>query len=94
MSASPPRPPARSLVGYEVAGRHGALGVVVDADEQEQPPMLVVEGGATGALVFHVPLSAVESVDGRVHLVRIDGDVASFVPSLREDGRVQLLLRD
>lgn len=84
-----------SLVGYRIAGRHGALGVVVFVLEgEDDPPLLVAEGGTTGALVFHVPLSAVERVDERERTAWIDEDVTSFVPSLREDGRVQLLLRD
>lgn len=95
MTSAPEHRDARSLLGYRVAGRHGSLGVVVELVELDDDlPLLLAEGGTSGALVFHVPLSAVERVDDRERTVWIDEDVTSFVPSLREDGRVQLLLRD
>lgn len=82
-------PPA--VVGYEALGRHGSLGVVVHVDESDrQEPALVVLGGVSYSLVYHVPWRCVRSVSERERRVVFELDLADFHARLREDGRVEL----
>jgi hypothetical protein len=84
-----------ALVGFRVDGRHGRLGVVIDngsdgrdAEESE----LLVRGGASDALYYHVPTSSVARVSTEKGTVTLDLDVIDFTPRLREDGSVDLHL--
>ena len=79
------------IVGFEALGRHGALGIVVDVEELgEQAPALVVRGGVSEALVYHVPWARVRAVSLRERQVVLDLDLADFDPLLRDDGIVEL----
>lgn len=81
------------IVGFEALGRHGALGVVVDADEGgERAPAIVVRGGISDSLVYHVPWASVRSISSKDRRVVLDLDLADFDPYLREDGTVDLRL--
>ncbi len=89
----PGDPGLSALVGYLVTGRHGPLGTVVEAEAGEEGEGdLVVRGGAHDALEFHVPASRLEPIDPGSHDVVTDVDVTDFVPRLREDGVVVLVL--
>ena len=79
------------IVGFEALGRHGALGVVVEVEELgEEAPVLVVRGGVSKALVYHVPWARVRAVSRTERHVVLDLDLADFDPFLRDDGIVEL----
>lgn len=84
-----------SLTGFRVDGRHGRLGVVIDAEsegrEVEQSEILV-RGGASDALYYHVPRAVVTVVSRERRTVTLDLDVIDFTPRLRDDGSVDLYL--
>jgi hypothetical protein len=83
------------LVGYTVLGRQGELGRVVDADEPDGEPdtaTIVVRGGVSDALVYHVPATQLVSVSRETGTVTADVDVADFVPSFGDGGTVELHL--
>lgn len=83
------------LVGYRVLGRQGELGRVVDAeglDEAPESSAIVVRGGVSDALIYHVPATRLVSVSRESRTVRVNVDVADFVPSLGDDGTVDLHL--
>jgi hypothetical protein len=86
--------PLEDVAGWTVSGRHGPLGRVVqpesadwDADEH---PLLLVRGGRSRALLFHVPLELVTVVARSRCEIRIDADVSDFSAHLRADGSVDL----
>lgn len=81
------------LVGYRMLGRQGELGHVVDLEGLEEVPessTLVVRGGVSDALVYHVPAVRLVSVSHETGTVRADVDVADFVPSFGDRGTVEL----
>lgn len=84
-----------SLTGFRVDGRHGRLGIVIDAEsegrEVEQAEILV-RGGASDALYYHVPTAVVTVVSRERRTVTLDLDVIDFTPRLRDDGSVDLYL--
>ena len=88
--------PVAEVAGWTVAGRHGRLGEVIEpgaddfeADETE----LVVRGGTSQALFFHIPVDLVTNVARSRCWIRVDADVADFAPHLRSDGSVDLYPR-
>ncbi len=86
---------AAALVGFRVDGRHGRLGTVVPADDRtaaDQISELLVRGGASDALTYHVPLSVVAAVSTESRTVMLDLDVVDFTPRLGDDGCVDLYL--
>jgi hypothetical protein len=80
------------LVGYRVLGRQGELGRIVGAESPGEPgsSTVVVRGGVSDALVYHVPATRLVSVSHQTGTVRADVDVADFVPSLGNGGTVEL----
>jgi hypothetical protein len=84
-----------SLVGYRVLGRQGELGRVVDHEGQVGAPessTLVVRGGVSNALIYHVPAARLIGVSRATATVSADVDVADFVPSFGDGGTVELRL--
>ena len=83
-----------AVVGFEARGRHGALGVVVAVDEDGdgRATALIVRGGVSEALVYHVPWPRVRTVSEETRTIVIDLDLVDFDPRLREDGTVELRL--
>lgn len=82
------------LVGFEVRGRHGVLGVVV-AVSAPQPGIgaeMRVQGGKSDALLYVIPVVQVSAVARERRMVVLDVDVGDFVPRLRDDGTVELRL--
>jgi hypothetical protein len=77
------------LDGFRVLGRSGVLGVVAAAEQPERN-LLIVRGGVSGALTYHVPLDHVRTVSPETRTVHLDLDVTDFVPSLRPDGKIEL----
>jgi hypothetical protein len=80
------------LVGYRLLGRYGDLGIVEGESSAGGELMLVVRGGVSRALVFHVPMRRTLDVSAQRRTVTVDVDVADFVPSLGDDGTVVLEL--
>jgi hypothetical protein len=82
------------LVGYEVRGRHGVLGVVVGVSPSEPGvgAEMRVLGGKTDLLLYVIPVVQVSAVARERRIVVLDVDVGDFVPTLREDGTVELRL--
>jgi hypothetical protein len=80
---------SRDLDGYRVLGRSGLLGVVDGARRGPRDPLLVC-GGVSGALTYHVPLSHVRDVSVENRTVSVDLDVTDFVPTLLPDGTIEL----
>jgi hypothetical protein len=82
------------VTGYRVFGRHGFLGTVVEMyrPDGELGGSMVVRGGISDALRFHVPTELVSHVSGRTRCVRIEVDVEDFAPRLIADGTVELHL--
>jgi hypothetical protein len=83
------------LVGYRVLGRQGELGRVVDAEGLDGAPessAIVVRGGVSNLLLYHVPATRLVGVSSDTRTVSADVDVADFVPSLADDGTVELRL--
>jgi hypothetical protein len=84
-----------ALIGYRVDGRHGRLGTVIDAEGEEreaEQSEILVRGGASDALFYHVPSSVVVDVSRERRTVTLDLDVVDFAPRLRDDGSVDLYL--
>lgn len=83
---------ARRLVAWTVTGRHGLLGNVVERERghSADDAHLLVRGGTTDVLYYHVPLMLVTSVDAVRQTIVIDADVADFTTHLRPDGSVDL----
>jgi hypothetical protein len=87
------------LAGWSVSGRNGHMGIVVSDEAYEARPAdlearrLLVCGGTTHALYFHVPIELITTVaQGRCAL-KIDADVSDFMAHLRPDGSVDLFPR-
>lgn len=83
------------LVGYRVLGRQGELGRVVGAEcieRASESATIVVRGGISDALAYHVPASRLIGVSHETGTVRADVDVGDFVPRLGEGGTVDLHL--
>jgi hypothetical protein len=81
------------LAGWTVAGRHGALGRVLSSGPDSQgdaSASLLVRGGTTEALYYHVPVSLVTGIAVEERVVEIDADIDDFAPHLRPDGSVDL----
>ncbi len=53
---------------------------------------VVIRGGAHDALEYRVPVARLEAVDPDTHDVVTDLDVTDFLPRLRDDGVVELVL--
>jgi hypothetical protein len=84
-----------ALAGYQVDGRHGRLGTVIDPGSEgreAEEAELLVRGGASDALYYHVPASSVARVSTERRTVMLDLDVIDFTPRLRDDGSVDLHL--
>jgi len=83
-----------SVVGFSVRGRNGALGIVVGAGRGRGPaapePELVVVGGRSFLLRFHIPVSHVSRSSPEEGLLDVDVDVSDFRAELAEDGAVEL----
>ena len=80
------------VVGYRLLGRHGELGFVEGELSPDGDVKLVVRGGVSHALVYHVPRRRIVEVSAGRRTVTADVDVADFAPFLREDGVVVLEL--
>jgi len=81
------------LVGFRALGRHGELGVVVRAESQAtRDAKIAIRGGASAALLYLVPRARVYSIQATAQTLRLDVDLADFVPSLLPDGTVELQL--
>lgn len=83
------------LIGYRMFGRRGELGRVVDLeglDDASEGSTLVVRGGVSNALVYHVPVVRLVSVSRDTGMVRADVDVGDFVPRFGDGGTVELRL--
>jgi hypothetical protein len=81
------------LVGYRVLGRQGELGRVVDTEGAQDDPetsTIVVLGGVSDALVYHVPANVLVSISRETLTVRADVDVADFLPRFGQSGTVEL----
>jgi hypothetical protein len=78
-----------------VLGRYGELGTVVDtelAPGDMDGPALIVRGGVSEALVYHVPSRRILGVSNENCTVTADADVTDFVPFLSDDGTIVLRL--
>jgi hypothetical protein len=83
----------RDVVGFQVLARCGPLGFVVDParyGRPDEPELLVVRGGVSDALYYHVPLATVTSVAPGRQVLAIELGSADFSPQLRGDGSVDL----
>jgi hypothetical protein len=82
----------RDVTGWVVAGRHGTIGRVVQAagDGAPEGEVLLVQGGTSHVLFFHVPMRLVTRVAPGRRMLSIDADIADFVAHLRDDGSVDL----
>lgn len=83
------------LVGYRLLGRQGELGRIVHLEGLEGAPQsstLVVRGGVSDALVYHVPAVRLMTVSRETGTARADVDVADFLPSFGDRGTVELRL--
>jgi hypothetical protein len=80
------------LVGFEVLGRHGVLGVVVGICVRGHglEPEVRVQGGVSRGLVYLVPVPRIHRVVSEERCLVVDADVDDFVPSLKSDGTVEL----
>ena len=88
--------PLDDVAGWTVSGRHGQLGRVVPPEDgdwgSDEHPLLLVRGGTSLALFFHVPLELVTTVARGRCDIRVDADVSDFTAHLRPDGSVDLFL--
>lgn len=81
------------VTGWTVSGRHGRLGRVVDSDDCDRSTdseHLLVRGGTTDVLYYHIPLKLVRQVAMTRRSIRIDADISDFTAHLRADGSVDL----
>jgi hypothetical protein len=86
---------ALDLVGYQVLGRHGELGTVVEAQNTasaDEDVELLVRGGTHERLIFHVPFARICEIlpSRRAAISRVD--VTDFTARLNADGTVGLYL--
>lgn len=89
-------PHLNALEGWTVAGRHGPLGRVVlhDDERRDESDVLLVRGGTTKVLYYHVPVGLVARVATGRQVLHIDADIDDFTPHLRPDGSVDLFPAD
>ena len=82
------------LVGFRVIGPHGELGRVVECDGRRGAgaSTIVVRGGVSDSLVYHVPTERLRSVSRDTRVVTVEVDLADFVPRLAKNGTVDLHL--
>lgn len=75
-------------------GRYGELGTVVDTELAPgmDGPALIVRGGVSEALVYHVPSGRILGVSNENCTVTADADITDFVPILSDDGTIVLRL--
>lgn len=81
------------VAGFEAVARGGPLGVVVDATRagrSSAPDHLLVRGGVSEALYYHVPIRHVTSVFPVRRALAVDVETDDFAPRLRPDGSVDL----
>jgi hypothetical protein len=82
------------VAGWTVSGRHGQLGHVVPPEDgdwgTEDHPLLLVRGGISHALFFHVPVELVTTVARGRCDIHIDADISDFTAHLRPDGSIDL----
>lgn len=81
-----------AVVGFTVRGRNGDLGVVVAAKRElsAAEPELLVMGGSSRLLRFHIPESLVRSVSAKARSIETDLDVVDFAARAGDDGVVDL----
>lgn len=84
---------AEQLLGFEVVTAFGSLGVVVEPGTRVPAAAvdsMLVQGGVSRSLFYHVPLAAITSVSHSRAVVTVEIDGSDFSPRLREDGSVDL----
>lgn len=84
-----------SVLGYSVRGRAGDLGVVVASGmtglrSTSPPSELLVVGGRSSLLRFHIPMDHVASTSAEESALEVDVDIADFRGELNCDGTVEL----
>ena len=90
---STPSDRQQPLVGCAVQGRHGILGIVDDvATDRHGRRELLVIGGRSSLLRFHVPTGRICDNPAGVRTVAVDADVADFAPRAGSDGSIELYL--
>jgi hypothetical protein len=82
----------RDIVGYRVLGTRGELGVVVDLPpaREPEPEVILVQGGVSNSLTFHVPTHRVRSLSRESRTIYVDIDLLDFIPRLDENGAIEL----
>jgi hypothetical protein len=83
------------LVGFRILGRQGELGHVVGLEgfeEASEACTIVVRGGVSDSLVYHVPAIRLVGVSRETRTDRADVDIADFVPTFGDCGTVELRL--
>jgi hypothetical protein len=81
-------------IGFEARGRHGALGVVVGVSRTGPASLvLVICGGVSRGLVYHVPGALVTAISRSRRFVVVDADLDDFHAVLRADGTIELTAR-
>lgn len=91
------RPSPHELVGFEVHGRNGLLGVVEGIARRpaaDGSVDLLVLGGASSLLRFHVPMWRVVHVSAVDLVLEIEADVVDFAPRPTLDGTIELYLEE
>lgn len=86
-------PADASLEGFQVRGRHGVLGTVSQHRRGSSASgMLIVTGGASQLLRYHLPVSSIRAVAPRAGTITVDLDVADFLPRSSPLGEIDLFL--
>ncbi len=85
------------FVGYDVRGRNGSLGVVVDPEAVDVPVSpgaeeLLVVGGRSSLLRLYIPMARVHTISRGAATLRVDLDVVDFTCRIADDGLVDLRL--
>jgi hypothetical protein len=82
------------LIGYRVVARQGTLGRVVGADDDDgaESSTILVRGGVSDSLVYHVPATRVADISHDAETVHADVDVSDFLPTFGDGGTVILRL--
>jgi hypothetical protein len=92
-AAQPTSPAAlRAWDGYVAVAPDGELGLVElpARPEEATDPELLVRGGATGRLVFHVPSSDVTAVSARLGVVHLRSTFGAYRARYAVGGEVHL----